>query len=140
MKKAISILLVLVICLSMTVTAFAAKGDQQTGGEESGFVDSPGEGGSSCDHKHTVDNQKKDPTCEEDGYEGRVICEDCGEIIEPGKIIPSKGHEYKDDICTICGEHYDPKTGDISIALWVVLMVLAGAGLVVVTVVYRKKV
>lgn len=136
MKKAFSILLVLVICLSMTLTAFATNGD---GAADNDFVISPGEGGSSCEHTNISEGQKKDPTCDEDGFEDRVICEDCGEIIEPGKIIPSKGHKYKDDVCTVCGDHYDPKTGDISIALWVVLMVLAAAGLVAVTVVYRKK-
>ena len=130
MKKAISILLVLVICVSMSLAAFATNDD---------FIMSPGEGGSSCNHAHTVGDQKKDPTCDEEGYYGREICEDCGEIIETGKVIPSKGHEYKDDVCTICGDHYDPKTGDVSIMLWVVLMVLAAAGLVVVTAVYRKK-
>ena len=137
MKKAISILLVLVICLSMTVTAFATNGN---GTADDDFILSPGEGGVSCDHSHTTGDQKKDPTCTEDGYEGRVFCEDCGEIVEPGKIIPSEGHEYDENgICTICHDVEDPKTGDISIALWVVLMVLAAAGLVVVTVVYRKK-
>lgn len=136
MKKAISILLVLVICLSMTLTVFATNGG---GAADNDFVSSPGEGGSSCGHKNTTGNQKREPTCTEDGYEGRVFCEDCGEIVVPGKIIPQKGHEYKDDVCTICGDHYDPKTGDISIALWVVLMVLAAAALVGVTIVYRKK-
>ena len=136
MKKAISILLVLVICLSMTLTVFATNGN---GAVDDDFVISPGEGGISCDHEHTSGDQKKDPTCTEDGYYDRVICEDCGEIVEPGKIIPSTGHEYKDGVCTICDDVYEPTTGDISVVLWVVLMVLAAAALVVVTVLYRKK-
>lgn len=140
MKKAVSILLVLVICLCMSVTAFATNGDQQTGTAESDFVISPGEGGYACGHLHTVIENQKDATCTENGHTGNTVCKDCGEIVEPGKVIPSKGHEYKDGVCTVCGTRYQPTTGDVSIMLWVVLMVLAAAALVVVTTVYRKKV
>ena len=44
MRKVINILLVLVICMSMTLTAFATGDD---------FVGSPGESGTPCDHKNT---------------------------------------------------------------------------------------
>lgn len=140
MKKAVSILLVLVICLSMTITAFATNGDQQIGAGEADFVNSPGEGGMACEHLHTVTEQKKNPSCTEAGHTGNEVCKDCGEIVEAGKVIPSTGHTFKDEVCTICGSPYEPTTGDVSIVLWVVLMVLAAASLVVVTAVYRKKV
>lgn len=140
MKKAISILLVMVICFCMSVTVFAANNDQQVGAVESDFVISPGEGGSACGHLHTSIDNKKNPTCTEDGYTDRVICEDCGEVVDPGKVIPSTGHSYEDGYCTVCGTHYQPTTGDVSMVLWVALLVLASASLVVVITVYRKKI
>lgn len=132
MKKAISILLVLVVCLSMTLTVFATTGENE-------FVISPGEGGKPCEHKHTIIMHQKNPSCIEDGHTGKEVCEDCGETVNPGKVIPSKGHTFKDQVCTICGAPYQPTTSDFSMILWVVLMVLAAAALVTVTVIYRKK-
>lgn len=132
MKRAISFLLVLVFCLALTVPVFATNDDD--------FVISPGEGGFACGHSHTVIENKKDATCVEDGHTGNQVCKDCGEIIEAGKVIPSTGHVYEDGVCTACGTNYQPITGDVSMMLWVVLLVLASASLVVVTTVYRKKI
>lgn len=45
-----------------------------------------------CDHKHTqgVD----EPTCETGGYEGKVICKDCGAVLEEGKKVDALGHKF----------------------------------------------
>ena len=78
MKKLICVLLALVICLSMAVTAFAADG----------FVSSPGE----CDHGKTSLKNQKDATCTEDGYTGDHVCDKCGAVVEEGEVIPATGH------------------------------------------------
>lgn len=50
-------------------------------------------------------------------------------------------HVYVDGVCIKCGMLKDnPETGDNSmIAMWIGMMVVAAAGLVTVTVIYRKK-
>ena len=130
MRKVISILLVLAVCLSMAVTCFA-NGD---------FVKSPGEDGTPCDHEHTKVVGKKDPTCTEPGYTGDIVCEDCGEVIEKGEYIPAGGHQFNEDgICEICGASDVPKTGDTSnVILWAILMVVSAAALVVIVSKRRK--
>ena len=130
MKKVLCVLLILVICLSMAVTVFATEGD---------FVSSPGESGSPCDHEHTKIENKKDATCNKDGYTGDEVCTECGEIIKKGKVIPKLGHKFVDGVCTICGASDVPKTGDHNnMILWVVLMVMSAAALSVVTSACRK--
>ena len=134
MKKVISLLLVLALCFCLACTAFA----EGTGDD---FVSSPGvTEPTECDHEHTKVVGQKDPTCEEDGYTGDTVCEDCGEVIKEGEKIPAHGHDYDDDgTCIHCGEQYTPPTGDNSmITLWIVLMAVAVVGMVGVGVAYRK--
>ena len=131
MKKVISLIAVFVLCFALTVTASATDG----------FVSSPGEGGTPCDHADAVLEGEKEPTCTEDGYTGDWVCPDCGEIIEEGSVIEAPGHRFDDDgICEICGSKDVPKTGDNSnMILWVALMVASAAALVTVVSVRRKK-
>lgn len=72
-----------------------------------------------CSHPNTVVQNRKDPTCTEDGYSGDRVCPDCGELLEVGHTIPALGHStvlrgaadatctepgYSgDDVCTVCG-------------------------------------
>ena len=133
MKKVINIILVLVICLSLAVTAFAT---------DDGFVSSPGEDGTPCDHAETELKDKKNPTCTTAGHTGVLMCCLCGEVLEEGSEIPALGHKFNDEgICSVCGVSNVPKTGDSSnMILWVGLMAMSAAALVTVTSIRRKEV
>ena len=112
---------------------------------------------------------KKEATCTTEGYTGDKVCEDCGEVLEKGETISKLTHSYKDGTCTVCGasdpnyktaaptgsgkqsgnagksgnvgkSSNSPKTGDNSnIALWIFLMLVAGAALTGTTVYTHKK-
>lgn len=130
MKRIISLLLVIVLCLSFAVTAFASD-----------FVKSPSEVPDDCEHGTTKLVGKKDPTCTTAGYSGDLVCCDCGMIIKKGSVIPKLGHNFKDGVCTVCGmKEGVPQTGDNSnIVMWTGMMLAAAAGLCAVAVSYRKK-
>ena len=97
----------------------------------------------------------KEATCTTEGYTGDKICEECGTVIEKGKVIPKLSHNYKDGKCTICNaidpnykpiddeditdikqpenaENPDvPQTSDDSnIVLWVAMMLISGIGII----------
>lgn len=66
-------------------------------------------------HKEVVDQSTvKEPTCEEPGYTGDIICGEGGEFIRPGEVIPATGHDWTDwtpdgkgnlvHECTKCGK------------------------------------
>ena len=132
MKKVISILLVLVICLSLTVTAYATN---------DGFVSSPGEDGTPCMHGQTVLSGAIAASCTGAGYTGDLVCSVCGEVIEKGTVIPALAHTFNEDgVCTVCGAKDVPKTGDSSnMILWAGLMLVSAAAIVTVVSVRRKK-
>ena len=132
MRKVISILLVLVICLSMAVTAFA----------NDDFVKSPGESGTPCEHKQTNVTGKKDPTCTTAGHTGKTVCSECGEVLNEGSAIPALGHKFNaEGVCTVCGANDVPKTGDNSnMFLWVSMMVVSAVALASVVGLRRKAV
>ncbi len=104
LKKGLSILLVLV----MVLTAFPLTGITSFAYDEE------------CQHINTVIIDDYEPSCEDDGYTGDLMCEDCGEIIEYGEDIPAVGHvtevegDYEptedepgytgDLVCIYCGE------------------------------------
>lgn len=44
------------------------------------------------EHKPALEN-KKDATCEEKGYTGDQVCQECGIILEAGEAIPALGHD-----------------------------------------------
>lgn len=45
-------------------------------------------------HQHTEIRDKKEVTCEEDGYTGDTYCKDCGQLINKGTIIKATGHSW----------------------------------------------
>jgi len=57
-----------------------------------------------CLHENTEVYDVKVATCLEDGYTGDTYCDDCGELIAKGEVIPALGHNYEDGVCTECGE------------------------------------
>lgn len=57
-----------------------------------------------CPHSSTEIQNKKDFSCNTNGYTGDLICKTCGAILKKGEIIPATGnHEYIDGVCKICG-------------------------------------
>ena len=127
MKKLISLLLVLALCLSFAVTAFAEE-----------FVESPSETPDDCEHPQTEIVNKKDPTCTEPGYTGDEICSECGKVIKKGTPIPKLGHDFEDGVCTRCGAPQGaPETGDAGMMICSALMAMSAMGACVV--VARKK-
>lgn len=71
-------------------------------------------------HQHTEIKDKKEATCEENGYSGDTYCKDCGQLISKGSEIKAKGHTWnngkvteeatckkegiKTYTCSICGD------------------------------------
>ncbi len=49
-----------------------------------------------CEHLNTKVVGKTDATCTELGCTGDTICEDCGETLAEGTIIPAAGHDWSD--------------------------------------------
>lgn len=47
-------------------------------------------------HQHTELRDKKDATCETDGYSGDTYCKDCGQLISKGAVIKATGHSWDD--------------------------------------------
>lgn len=73
-----------------------------------------------CIHESTHTDGAQKATCEEPGYSGDVICDNCGEIVLEGKVLSPKGHGYDAEIirptctqkgytlftCAVCGDVY----------------------------------
>ena len=63
-------------------------------------------------HKNVVTENEKEATCEDAGYTGDKVCEDCGVTIETGTEIEAKGHQGGEATCTnkavceVCGNEY----------------------------------
>lgn len=57
---------------------------------------------SATGHTEIIKNAK-DATCTEEGYTGDKVCQDCGEILENGYVIPKLDHSYVNGECTLCG-------------------------------------
>ena len=56
-------------------------------------------------HTHTEEViPATDPTCTETGLTEGKKCSVCGEVLEEQKEVPALGHDYKDGVCTRCGE------------------------------------
>ena len=57
----------------------------------------------------------KDPTCEDSGYTGTLVCTACGtdgdyKFISEGKAIDPLEHDYNDEgVCTRCGKEREPE-------------------------------
>lgn len=110
-----------------------------------------GEDGSYDMHSHKTETKNaKEATCTEEGYTGDLVCTECGEVVEKGKVIEKIAHNYVDGKCTVCGaadpnytaggsdsdntsddaaDGSDPQMGDsLNIMLLVALMLLAAGG------------
>ena len=75
---------------------------------------------SDCQHDNVATLHEHDATCTEEGYTGDIVCNDCGEVVEYGEVIPALGHVAGDKVvtveptyetegvyeiaCTVCGE------------------------------------
>ena len=46
----------------------------------------------SCDHANTTTVNAADADCVNNGYTGDTVCDDCGETIATGTVIPATGH------------------------------------------------
>ena len=61
--------------------------------------------GAACPHTNTTLKNDKEETCGTAGYTGDKVCDVCGVTVIKGKVIPATGnHNYKDGICTVCGD------------------------------------
>lgn len=131
MKKIICLVLVLAFCVAFVCPVFAE-----------GFTSSPGLDPDGCTHdfNHSVVGGF-DASCVADGYSGDYVCDGCGAVVQYGKVIPAKGHNYVNGVCVDCHmKAPSPETGDNSmLPVWTVVLVVAVAGLVGLTTVYRKK-
>ena len=72
-----------------------------------------------CGHSNTITEGYAEPTCTAEGFSGRILCAECGELVDAGHVLPmiahswifserleptceSQGCEY--EICTACNE------------------------------------
>lgn len=47
-----------------------------------------------CQHKNTKVKNAREATCTKQGYTGDTICEDCGETLQEGSVIPMSEHRW----------------------------------------------
>ena len=59
-----------------------------------------------CTHESVRIEKGVTPTCTENGFTDKTYCADCGAVIKESEIIPASGHEYKDRVCSRCGDIY----------------------------------
>lgn len=66
-----------------------------------------------CTHGSTTRRDAVDATCYSDGYTGDVVCNNCGQTVEYGTILPAKQHTLVNGVCSVCGgvPGSDPTTG-----------------------------
>lgn len=68
-----------------------------------------------CTHDSVKLVGAKDAACSQEGYMGDLVCEECGEIIKAGEVIPKTAHNYIDGVCSECGaEKPDTRPGDVN--------------------------
>lgn len=48
------------------------------------------------EHARTEVRDAKEAACTEDGYTGDTYCQDCGKLVQEGKVIPALGHDFGD--------------------------------------------
>ncbi len=76
------------------------------------FADAKGEVAPECQHTNTSEIAAVEATCTTDGNAAGVKCEDCGEVISGGEVIPATGHDKAvtvvegtiKTVCANCGE------------------------------------
>ena len=47
-----------------------------------------------CQHPETRVEGASEATCTSDGHTGKTVCVDCGEVIDEGSVITSRGHSF----------------------------------------------
>ena len=63
-------------------------------------------------HKNTKTENAKEATCQEEGYTGDTVCEDCGKTIQTGTTISKTEHKGGEATCVnkakceVCGTEY----------------------------------
>ena len=63
-------------------------------------------------HKNTKTENAKEATCQEEGYTGDTVCEDCGKTIQTGTTISKTEHKggeatcINKAVCEVCGVEY----------------------------------
>ena len=57
-----------------------------------------------CQHIEVVD-QASEPSCDVDGYTEGTHCSICNKILVEQQTIPATGHNFINDLCTICNEY-----------------------------------
>ena len=63
-----------------------------------------------CQHEKVAVEGAVAPTCTSSGHTGKTVCSDCGETLNEGASIPSKGHSWTDadcdspKTCSACGK------------------------------------
>lgn len=64
-----------------------------------------------CSHSETVTRDEYAATCSSDGYTGDEVCASCGLTVRFGEVIAATGHDYQNNVCTICGSKPGEDTG-----------------------------
>lgn len=54
----------------------------------------------SCQHGSTTVKGVIPATCENDGYTGDTVCDNCGGVVKAGTAIPALGHDWDDGVVT----------------------------------------
>ena len=100
---------------------------------------------------HLVAVPAKDATCTEPGNIACFYCDSCGkyfadedcaeELAAEGIVVPAKGHNFVDGVCTVCGaEETSPETGDHSqLGLWMALVLISCGGIAVLAVSKKRE-
>ena len=56
-----------------------------------------------CEHVNVRIDGAMDASCEENGFTGNLVCNDCDEVLVIGSAIEALGHSFADGFCTVCG-------------------------------------
>ena len=49
-----------------------------------------------CTHQNVTLQNVKEASCTEDGYDGDMVCDKCGKVMETGQTVTAKGHNFGD--------------------------------------------
>ena len=72
-------------------------GNTNTGNNNTNNSTDTNTGNTECTHTNTEMVNVKDATCVENGYDGDIICKDCGAVVQLGQVIAAPGsHAYGD--------------------------------------------
>ena len=49
-----------------------------------------------CTHQNVTLQNVKEASCTEDGYDGDMVCDKCGKVMQTGQTVTAKGHNFGD--------------------------------------------